>query len=174
MSKSIGVARSKKAAAQIPTSGCPLNLLISSAPPPNSRHSPSPPRLDVLIVMMAMAGRSAAGLGGRRDIAGGLSVLDKPMDKPLDKPTQDGRPLRIGLLVDGPQVSKYDYDFIKWAADSENIAITHLIIHSAHGAGRKKTGLPKLVRHLVEFAGQARREAYVQPLPIPSQPCFFL
>ena len=84
-------------------------------------------------------------------------MLDKPMDKPLDKPTQDGRPLRIGLLVDGPKVSKYDYDFVKWAADRENIAITHLIIHSA-GADSKKTGLPKLVRRLVEFGGATRRQ----------------
>ena len=85
-------------------------------------------------------------------------MLDKPMAKPMDKSSEDtGQPLRIGLLVDGPQVSKYDYDFIKWAADRQNIEITHLIIHSAHGAESKKTRLPKLLRRLVDFVGAARQ-----------------
>ena len=85
-------------------------------------------------------------------------MLDRPMDKPIASSSQEaGRPLRVGLLVDGPQVSKYDYDFVKWAADRQNIEITHLIIHSAHGAGSKKTLLAKLVRRLDDFVGSARK-----------------
>jgi hypothetical protein len=98
-------------------------------------------------------------------------VLDKPMAKPMDKSSEDtGQPLRIGLLVDGPQVSKYDYDSIKWAADRQNVKITHLIIHSAHGAECKKTRLPKLLRRLVDFVGAARQGGSTLPLPIRSQP----
>lgn len=37
--------------------------------------------------------------------------------------------LRIGLLVDGPFVSKYVYNFVLWASEQTNIEISHLIIH---------------------------------------------
>lgn len=39
-------------------------------------------------------------------------------------------PIRIGLLVDETPVSKYAYDFAKWALDQPNLIITHLILHS--------------------------------------------
>jgi len=37
--------------------------------------------------------------------------------------------LKIGLLVDGPEVPKYVYDLIEWARGTGSIQITHLLIH---------------------------------------------
>ena len=36
--------------------------------------------------------------------------------------------LKIGLLVDGPQVPKYIYDLAEWARGTESIQITHLVV----------------------------------------------
>ena len=36
--------------------------------------------------------------------------------------------LKIGLLVDGPQVPKYLYDLVEWSRGSDSIQITHLVV----------------------------------------------
>ena len=36
--------------------------------------------------------------------------------------------LKIGLIVDGPQVTKYVYDLIEWTRNTDSIRISHLVI----------------------------------------------
>jgi hypothetical protein len=58
-------------------------------------------------------------------------------------------PLRIGLLVDSPYVSKYDVDFVKWAnARTDLVAITHLVILARVKEPRKLIFFHKLISSL--------------------------
>jgi len=44
--------------------------------------------------------------------------------------------LKVGLLVDGPDVPKYVYDLIEWARGAREIHITHLVIHERPACSR--------------------------------------
>lgn len=53
------------------------------------------------------------------------------MEQKLDAKLRRTSQLRIGLLVDSVNASKYVYDFAKWAqAKRDILAITHLILHA--------------------------------------------
>src|SRR5579863_7459713 len=51
--------------------------------------------------------------------------------------------LSVGLLVDTPIVSKYVYDFVRWAEVHPHIKITHLILHGS--TGEKSSALVRLI-----------------------------
>jgi hypothetical protein len=64
----------------------------------------------------------------------------------------DTTPLRIGLLVDSLHVSKYVFDFVKWANARTNlVAITHLVIHARPEGPRKLLLLRKLITSLTRI-----------------------
>ncbi len=55
--------------------------------------------------------------------------------------------LKIGLLVDGEQVSKYVYDLAEWANTTDALQVSHVIIHSPAKAPTDRPGrLARLLR----------------------------
>jgi hypothetical protein len=43
------------------------------------------------------------------------------------------KPLRIGLLVNGLEASRYDHDLVRWAKEQADIEISHLVIYPRRG-----------------------------------------
>jgi hypothetical protein len=83
----------------------------------------------------------------------GLDIVDNPQGPVAQnqrdyegyhvEPNTCARQLRVGLLVDSTNVSKYVYDFAKWAQAQSNIRITHLILHQP--TGRRSNALNRFV-----------------------------
>lgn len=70
--------------------------------------------------------------------------------------------LRVGLLVNSPIVSKYDAEFVRWAAGRDDVEVTHLVIHAPVDDPRAKTtGRPNLLRR---FINVIRRRGFVATL----------
>jgi hypothetical protein len=65
----------------------------------------------------------------------------------IEKPV--GLPLQVGLLIDGPLVSKYVYDLAVWALDNEDgVSVTHLVVHAPLPVAADKSAIRRFLTRM--------------------------